>query len=193
MSKKSLPAFLTLLLTLSSLFLPQAQAQDPEKQAILSQLTAANSQKDLLLFGNLENSFNERAVASLKNGIALHCDFFVELYKTAPNWPDELINNKTFKHSISYNTLKDDYVIKLQEKKEHNIRSASLHEAQKIFQQLNDVQVVPLSQLIPDQQYTIRIRAELSQESLPPGVTNILPFVTSSNIKTKWYPIEFKY
>ena len=64
---------------------------NPEQKATINELTATTSETHLIVFGTLENSFTSEMIEILNSGIPLRFSFFVELYKTTENWPDELI------------------------------------------------------------------------------------------------------
>ena len=69
----------------------------------------------------------------------------------------------------------------------------SLFEAQKEINEINGARVVELKQLLPDNLYKLRIRAELYQKTLPLSLHNILPFFSWWDIETDWHTILFTY
>ena len=132
-------------------------------------------------------------IESLRSGINVYYSFDLEVSKITPDWPDELITSSSFKHSINYDTLRDDYLVTLEEKNDKVVRLPSLFDAQKVLERINGVVAIALTQLIPGQNYQIRIRAELTQKTLPLGVHKILPLITGKDIKTKWQYLDFSY
>lgn len=158
----------------------------------MSGLTVINSEKELLLYGNLKNSFTETAAERLKSGIELIYDFSFEIYKTALEIPDELITNGTFQHSIRYDTLKDDYIISFKSTK-NNLRFKSLYDAKKRIEIINDIPLIALNQLIPENNYKIRIKVERNQKAKILNPNTIMPLLKGLNKKTIWYEIKFIY
>jgi hypothetical protein len=69
----------------------------------------------------------------------------------------------------------------------------SLAEAQKVLNEVNGAKVVALSQLLPDNRYKLKIRAELYQKTLPLSLHNVLPFLSWWDVATDWHSIEFQY
>lgn len=175
---------------ITTLALPAGAA---EENAVITELTAVTAQNELLLFATLKNGFQENMFESLQSGITLDFSFLIELYKTTPGWPDELITETSFKHSISYDTLRDDYIVILEEKDNQTERFSSLLEAQHLLGRINGASVTPLTQLIPEHTYQIRVRAELAQKTLPLGVHRIIPFIARKDVKTDWHYLDFSY
>ncbi len=165
-----------------------------QKQVVtIEELTATTSEKHLILFATLQNSFTSEMIEILESGIPLHFTFYIELHKTAENIPDEQITGLTLQHAMMFDTLKENYKVTLEEEnnKTHSFRS--LLEAQKLINEINGIEVIRLSQLIPDNLYKIKIRAELYRKTLPMSLHNILPFFSWWDVKTGWHTIEFKY
>jgi len=183
----------TLLILIFSLVAAGTSFAEEKNRFQFRELTLSNSQKELLLFGTIENSFRSEMAESLQNGISLDFIFFVELHKTTPNWPKELIKSTSFKHTISYDTLRDTYQVILEENNNRAKRFPSLREAQQATERINGAKIVAISQLIPGQNYQLRIRAELTQNTIELGANRILPLIKKKDIKTKWQIIEFTY
>jgi len=164
-----------------------------EHKASIKELTATTSETHLIVFGTLENSFNSEMIETLHSGIALRFSFFVELYKTAENWPDELIVARNFQHIMTFDTLKESYRVTLEEDNNKVLSFRSLFEAEKEINDINGAKVVELKQLLPDHQYKLRMRAELYQKTLPLSLHNILPFLSWWDIETDWHTISFNF
>lgn len=168
-------------------------AVEPRQKASIKELTATTSETHLLLFGTLENCFNPEMIETLHSGIPLRFSFFLELYKKAKKWPEEQILIRKFQHVMTYDTLKENYRITLEEDNNRIFSYKSLSEAQKIINEINGARVVELSQLIPDNTYRLKIRAELHQKTLPLSLHNVLPFLSWYDVETDWHSIEFKF
>ncbi|BCL60340.1 hypothetical protein DGMP_10330 [Desulfomarina profundi] len=174
--------------------IPNLTADDSSKSAVtIEELTATTSETHLILFGTLKNSFNSEMIEVLHSGIPLHFTFYIELYKTAKNWPDEMISSITLQHTMEFDTLKESYKVTLEEEKNKTHTFRSLFEAQKVINEINGAKVVELGQLIPDNLYKIRIKADLYRKTLPLSLHNILPFLSWWDVKTDWQTIEFRY
>lgn len=163
------------------------------RKVTIKDLTATTSATHLIVFATLENSFTSEMIEILHSGIPLRFSFFIELYKTAKNWPDEQVTAFSFDHIMTFDTLKENYRVTLEENNNKVQPFHSLFEAQKLVNEINGVKVVELTQLIPDNLYKFKIRTELYQKTLPMSLHNILPFLSFWNIETEWHTIEFKY
>ncbi len=177
------------------IFLPVYSPAETVHNQIVSieELTATTSEKHLLLFATLKNSFTSEMIEILESGIPLHFTFYIELHKTAENVPDEQVTALTLQHSMVFDTLKENYKVTLEEENNKTHTFKSLFEAQKIINEINGIEIIQLSQLIPDNLYKIKIRAELYRKTLPMSLHNILPFFSWWDVKTGWHTIEFKY
>jgi hypothetical protein len=164
-----------------------------ERRAAIKELTATTSNTHLIVFGTLENSFTSEMIETLHSGITLRFSFFVELYKTTEKWPDELIVANNFQHMMTFDTLKETYRVTLEEDNNRELSFRSLFEAQKVINEINGAKVEELNGLIPDNQYKLRMRAELFQKTLPLSLHNIFPFLSWWDIETTWHTITFTY
>lgn len=164
-----------------------------ERKAVIKELTATTSDTHLIVFGTLENSFTSEMIETLHSGITLRFSFFVELYKTTEKWPDELIVVNNFQHVMTFDTLKETYRVTLEEDNNRELSFRSLFEAQKVINEINGAKVEELEGLIPDNQYKLRVRAELYQKTLPLSLHSIFPFLSWWDIETEWHTITFTY
>ncbi len=185
--------FLALLLIVIGLP-SQALCNTPEsKNATIQELTATTSETHLIMFATLKNSFTTEMVEILHSGIPLRFTFFVELFKTESNWPEEQIIAFRFEHVMTFDTLKEAYLVTLEEDNNKIQSFKSLFEAQKVINEINGAKVVSLDQIIPDNLYKLKIKADLYQKTLPLSLQSFLPFLSWGDIETDWHEIEFKY
>jgi hypothetical protein len=146
-----------------------------------------------LLFGLVNNGINEEMLQGLHNGIPIQFTFLLELNKTEKNWPDLQLVSLQFQHRLTFDTLQENYRIETDEKHQKTETFSQLSDALKVMNEINGLQVLELSQLIPDSSYQLRIKAELYQKTLPLKLHYIVPFASWWNVETDWYTIEFTY
>jgi hypothetical protein len=156
-------------------------------------IIVTTSDTHLLLFGELRNSVTEDMLAGLHSGIPIHFSFFIELKKNEPNWIDEELISTQFSHTMSYDTLKEVYVVDTEESSKKKHTTPSLEEAAKLLNEVNGLRIIALSSLEPDKNYRLRIKADLNRKSLPLNLHNIIPFVSWWDLKTDWHTVEFIY
>lgn len=171
----------------------RAPAGEPRQKAFIKELTATTSATHILLFGTLENSFTPDMIDTLHSGIPLKFSFFVELYRKTEKWPGEQVLISHFQHTLTYDTLKENYRVTLEEDNNRIFSYKSLTEAEKVANEINGARVVKLNQLLPDNTYKLNIRAELHQKTLPLSLHNVLPFLSWWDVETDWQSIEFKF
>jgi hypothetical protein len=94
---------------------------------------------------------------------------------------------------MTFDTLKENYRVTLEEDNNKVLSFRSLFEAQKVINEINGVRVEELKGLLPDHRYKIKMRAELYQKTLPLSLHNILPFLSWWDIETDWHTITFNY
>jgi hypothetical protein len=151
------------------------------------------SEANLLVFGGLKNAFSEEMLQGLHSGLPLKFSFFIELNRARKHWTDERVVSMTFSHTMKYDTLKEIYKVELEETSQKAFTFQSLAQAQKAMTEINGLKVVTLSSLIPNDSYTLRIKAELSKKTLPMGLHHVIPFISWLDIETDWYSKDFNY
>jgi hypothetical protein len=164
-----------------------------ETGAAITELTATTSDTHLLLFGSLHNSFTEEMIEGLHSGIPIQFSFFVELHQQTNTWTDKIVASQTFTHTLTYDILRETYRVELEEDKRKIHSFTSLLEAENVLNELNGIKVIALSQLVPDSLYTLQVKAELFNKTLPLSLQHVVPFVSWWDIKTDWQRLTFKY
>lgn len=156
-------------------------------------IIVTTSDTHLLFFGELQNSLTEEMIEGLHSGIPVQFSFFVELEKIRSNWTDERITDIEFSHSLTYDTLKQLYIVETKElsKKTHTVET--LEEAKILLNEINGLKIVKLEELEPDQTYRLRVKADLFKKTLPLSLHSVIPFVSWWDLSTDWHAIEFIY
>ena len=192
MFNKTILFLIALLIMVAVPGLPRGQVEE-ETDAAITDLTATTSDTHLLLFGSLRNSFTEEMIEGLHSGIPIRFSFFVELHQHTRAWADKLLVSQTFNHTLTYDILKETYRVELEEDKQKIFSFTSLLEAENVLNELNGIKVIALSQLVPDSSYTLQVKAELFNKTLPLSLHRVVPFVSWWDVKTDWQRLTFKY
>ncbi len=166
--------------------------QDDSKKVTFSDLIATTSETHLILFGIINNSFTEEMISGLKSGVPVHFSFFIELYQKEKN-KELQISNMEFRHTMTYDTLKDSYKVELGEINNKVLLFQDLKDAKKTMSEINGVKVIELANLVPEKSYQLKIKADLFEKTLPLSLHRILPFFTWWDRETTWYSLEFNY
>lgn len=182
---------LTAAVIMSLIFLVQipCAAQD----ATLSNIIVTNTNKDLLVYLNVEGAFREQTVNAIMSGVPASFSFFVILYQKRSMWFDKAIANIEIVNSIKYNNLKKVFIVE-RSWENGKIRTAqSLQEAQKLMSDVDGLKIILLNKLEKGKQYQVKAKAQLSKLTLPFYLHYVLFFVSLWDFETDWYTIDFIY
>jgi len=177
------------LLTVHAAFSETTEISDPH----FTDIIVTTSDTHLLLFGELRNSLTKEMVDGLHNGIPITFSFFVELERNRRNWVDEELAVFSFSHNLSFDTLKNRYVVETEEINNQKKTTSTLEEASKFLNEINGLKIIELSRLQPESTYRIKVKADLYKKTLPLSLHNIIPFISWWDLSTDWYTVEFTY
>ena len=139
----------------------------------------------------IKNAFTKEIEEGIKSGIPTTFTFFIELYRKQGLWFDETLAGMTFRHTVKYDTLKEEYEIVQGEKPKNTMRIKEIEQAKKIMAGGDNIIVKPASALKKGEGYQIRIKATLDPVNLPFPLNYMLFFVSFWNYETGWYEKEF--
>ena len=162
------------------------------QNATIEELIVTNSSTDLLLFLTVNNAFTKQMEEGIKNGIPVTFNFYVKLERKR-TWMNQELVSLNFDHSLSYDTLKEEYSIVRSELAGQTFRTKSLTEAKKAMAQLNGLPVSSLKGLIPEAGYLLRVKAKLAEKPLPLYFHYVIPFWSLWDFETEWHTVEFRY
>src|SRR3989339_1639720 len=81
----------------------------------------------------IKNAFTKDIEEGIKSGIPTTFTFFVELYRRRGLWLDETLADMTFRHTVKYDNLKEEYDVVLEEQTQNIIRVKEIGQAKKIM------------------------------------------------------------
>lgn len=162
-------------------------------QAVIRNVVVTNSRSAVLLYGKVENGFTPEMLAALQNGIPVTFTFMVELDKVRRTWPDHQVTALEFDHTLSYDSLKEEYRVELQEKGGRTSAIQSLTKAQDLMAEINGLRVISLARLEPNEEYLLKIKAKLARKTLPLNIDELIPFWRLWDFETPWRQVEFRY
>jgi hypothetical protein len=166
---------------------------DSKEEVKFKDITITTSTTHLLLFGVIKNDKSHELEQALHSGIPMHFRFFIELFRTRSNWPDEELTSMEFSHTLRYDTLKERYQLQIEEQKNRKANYETLDEAIQVMNEINGLKVIELTKLQPDRSYELRMKAELYEKTLPMNLHYIIPFISLWDMETDWHTIEFTY
>lgn len=159
----------------------------------LTDIIVTNTQDDILLYFNVEGAFREKMKKAVLSGVPVTFSFFINLCRVRNFWMDEKIADIKLTHTIKYNNLKKEFVVKRSEEKNTCFTTQSFKEAQELMSEIASLKIVPLSRLEKDCRYQIRAKAELSKLTLPFYLHYVLVFLSFWDFETDWYTYDFTF
>lgn len=166
-----------------------AQEEDPH----ITDILITTSQTHLLLFCTIKNSFTPEMIEGVRNGIPITYTFLVELEQVKSKWFDETLAEMDIQHTLTYDSLKEQYAVNRSEKSTNPVVTDSLEEAMAAMVELNGIRIISRDELIPDTPYAIHVKATLAEKTLPLYMHYIIPFISLWDFETDWRTIEFRY
>ena len=163
------------------------------QEARLTNITVSNTRDDLLLYLNLEGAFSEKLNKAILSGVPATFFFLTKLNSVRNMWVDRGIADITVTHTIKYDNLKKEFIVRRSWRNNEPEITKSFEEARKWMTEVNSLKIIPLGQLEKGQQYQLRTKAEVSKQTLPFYLHYVLFFVSLWDIETDWYTIDFIY
>lgn len=190
---KSILSYIFPLPVLFVLFFPPPVMAEEEVEANIADIIITTSKTHLLLFCTIKNSFTNEMVEGVRNGIPILFDFSIELEKVNNNWLDTTLMETTIQHTLTYDLLKEEYQITLQERDNKTVTTESIDKAMELMAEINGIKIIERNKLTPDTPYALHIKAKLAEKTLPMNMHYIIPFISLWNFETDWRTIEFRY
>ncbi len=190
--KKRYPMFLKILVIASCLLFLSASS-GIGKEVEITDFAVTNNRDDLLVFFKVKGAFTKEMVEAIRNGIPTTFSFFIRLEENKPLWFNKKIANKQLTHTIKYNSLKDEFVVKRSWANNKPITTDSFEAAQSLMSEIKSFRAASLDRLQKGHRYKIRAKAELDKVTLPFNLHYILFFTALWDFETSWHTFEFKY
>ena len=189
MLKKGLHCALVILL----LFCISPPCSSAKSEARLSDIIVTNTRDDLLAYFNVKDCFTEEMNRAIMNGIATKFTFIVKLYEVRNVWFDRKIADIRLRHTIEYDTLKNEFNLSLPEQDNKKVKTKDFDEAKKLMADVVALKVTRLDKLRRGLHYKLRMKAELDKIELPFYLNYVLFFLSLWDFETDWYSVIFRY
>ncbi|MBI5582540.1 MAG: DUF4390 domain-containing protein [Deltaproteobacteria bacterium] len=163
------------------------------KQAQIADIIVTNNQDSLLVYFYTRGCFTPDMNKAIMSGLPTTFTFFLELYKPRNFWPNKKLVALKLNHTIKYDSLREEFQVTLSERGNQTFILKDFAKAQEMMADVSNVQVIPLKQMERNNQYHLRIKAELNKVTLPLYLHYVLFFVSLWDFETDWYVVEFIY
>ncbi|SMC22750.1 protein of unknown function [Desulfacinum hydrothermale DSM 13146] len=167
---------------------PVAQARN---KADIVELQVYPDPPNLKVRFRIDNCFNEEMLKAIKSGVGATFRILVVLEKEGvPLFRDRLVD-VSFEHSIRYDTLHGQYRVKLAEHPNTTLTTKDFAKARQWMSKVEDVPIIPLWRLPKNQEYQVRVKAELSKVRLPFFLRYVFFFVSLWDFETDWAQVSY--
>lgn len=139
---------------------------------------AFTPQIDEAIASGVPTSFTFRAEVNLSHGLF---------------WFDERFAEIEFRHTVKYDTLKQEYTVVREELGKEVVRTADNAEMKRLMSVVEPVRLLPTARMKSGEKYDLRIKAELSEVKLPLSLDYLFFFVKLWDFETDWYYHSFTY
>ena len=184
---------ITLLVLLSFLLPKQVRAEEEPTQPLIEDIKLVNSRDDLMTYFSIEHAFSPKINQAIMNGIPTTFTFYVLLYKTGGTFFDKKVADIQVQSTLKYNPLKKEFTVARAWKKEPPVTTQSFEEARELMTRIDNLTILPLTQLERGDKYQLRVKAELEKVTLPLSLHYVLFFVSFWDFETNWYLVNFTY
>ena len=141
----------------------------------------------LLIDGALVDGFTESMEEAIESGVPMTLNFYVELRQAGSFFGDKLIGSNTVHHTIQYDSLKKVYKYESFGKNvKRKVLTHSRKKWQTLMTTLKDIPLAPLYKLAPNEQYYVRVKAELEADEFFFPFNYLLFFVPFGGFETSW-------
>jgi len=159
----------------------------------LTDIIVTNTRDDLLVYLNVEGAFREKMQAAILSGVPTTFSFFITLFKARNLWLDKKIADIKVTHTVKYNNLKEEFVVKRSWENGEPLVTQSFEEVKKLMTEIDSLKIAPLNALEKGLNYQIRAKAELSKLTLPFYLHHVFIFLSLWDFETDLYTIDFIY
>jgi len=160
-------------------------------EPIVDKVVVVNNPDNTQISFEIRNAFTKEIEEGIKSGIPTTFTFSVEIYRKRNLWLNETLAATKFKHTVKYDTLKEEYEIILEEKPQAVIRIKEIEKVKNIMAAGDGIIVKPSLPLGKGERYQLRIKATLDAINLPFPLNYMLFFVSFWEYETDWCEKEF--
>lgn len=139
----------------------------------------------------VKDAFTKEIEEAVRSGIPTAFTFIVKLSRVREYWSNEEMGVWRFKHTVRYDSLKDEYEIRRDETGAQAIRTKDIGDMKTIMTVCPGVVLASAAPLDKGQNYEIRIMAELRAVELPFILNYVLFFVKFWDVDSGWYTYKF--
>jgi hypothetical protein len=178
---------------LVSILLFVSPAAAAAQTAAITYITVSNTYDDLLVYASLRGAFTEKIKQAILSGTTTSIVFIILLKQGRFLWFDDKLADINVVHSIAYDKVKSEFVVRRSWRNSEPEITPSFEEAQMLVSRIEGLKIIPLSRIAKGSPYQLQIKAEASRKTLPLGLNSVLFFMSFWDVSTDWYVIDFTF
>ncbi|WKZ31701.1 MAG: DUF4390 domain-containing protein [Thermodesulfobacteriota bacterium] len=148
------------------------------------------SRPPLTVSFKVKDAFSKNIEEAVRSGLPTSFNFIIELRKVNRFLPDEKVGRWEFRHTVRYDSLRNEYEVVLDEQGDKTVRTRDFEEMKRVMAACSGVIVAP-AHLIPGSLYELRIKAAMDPVELPFLLNYIFFFLKFLNFETDWHVHAF--
>lgn len=150
------------------------------------------SRSPLKVSFQVDGAFSRDIEEAIKSGLPASFNFIIKLEKVNTIFPNESVGEWEFRHTVKYNSLRDEYELTLDESGGKPFKVNDAQEMKRLMASCQEVPVQP-AHLVPGAHYRMRVKAELDSIDLPQPLGAVLFFLEAFDFETDWHYYDFTH
>jgi hypothetical protein len=146
--------------------------------------------KDLEVSFHLENCFTPKMEEAIQNGVPTTFRILVAVERPAMLIKSQVVDFM-LEHTIKYNRINNEFQISLPEHPGKTVVTRDFDEAKRWMSTVENLPVIPTCWLRQDQEYSLKVKVELSKVELPLFFRYIFFWVALWDFETDWQKVNF--
>ncbi|MBT5375846.1 MAG: DUF4390 domain-containing protein [Nitrospinaceae bacterium] len=182
-NKRLISSFVLSILMLTLSWVSSASAVSPD----VVNIGVGTKGKYVVMNARLVDGFTEKIREAIANGVPMSFTYDIELRKANTLWMDSLVSSNKVRHRVQFDSLKKKYRFsEFGNNIKRNIITRSEPQYQKLMLTLEDIPIAPIYKLDPNEQYYVRVKADLETDRFWFPFNYIFFFVPFSEFETSW-------
>ncbi len=137
------------------------------------------------------DAFTKEIEDAVKSGAAASFTFIVELDRVNSVWFNEEVKRLEFRHTVKYDSMKEEYEVLLEETGMEPLRTKDFGEMKMFMTSCREMLLQLALPLESGAEYEMRLKAELKTLRLPFPLDYALFFLKFWDVETGWYEFRF--
>ncbi|MCC6503124.1 MAG: DUF4390 domain-containing protein [Deltaproteobacteria bacterium] len=152
----------------------------------------ALSKAPLKVSFKVDGAFNRDIEEAIQSGLPTSFNFIIKLDKLNSFLPNEKVGSWEFRHTVKYDSFRNEYEITLDEAGGRMLKVNDSQEMKRLMATCEAVSIEP-AHLVAGASYRMRVKAELDSIDLPPILNYVFFFLEAFDFETEWHIYEFPH